>query len=219
MKVNRKRGSMETLEKGKQKLNEICEILRKETLEPAGKEAESILDKAKKQALKIVEDARGEASALLKKAEETIEKEKSIFQTSLDLAAKKSFEKLRGEIETQLFREGLEPLTDRAASDAHVMADVINALIDVLKKEGLRGNLALSLGERVNPKEMAERLTKDVLDLIKDQPFEVASFKGGAVLNLKDKKLSIDISDVALKELFGSYLREDFRKILFKHFE
>jgi V/A-type H+-transporting ATPase subunit E len=43
----------------------------------------------------------------------------------------------------------------------------------------------------------------------------VGSFKGGAQLQWHDRKLTLDMSDDALKELLSTYVRKDFRKMLF----
>ena len=86
---------METLEKGKSKLSEICEILRKETLEPAQNDAHEIINAAKDEAKKIKTKASAEAKEILENAQKKIEQEKKLFENSIDLASKHTFEQLR----------------------------------------------------------------------------------------------------------------------------
>ena len=55
---------MKGLESGKDKVKKICDILRKETLEPAQDEARGLIESAKEQAQQLIEEAKQEAERL-----------------------------------------------------------------------------------------------------------------------------------------------------------
>ncbi len=208
---------METLEKGKQKLGEICDLLRKDTLEPAQQEAATIVASAKQESQKILEEGKAQAENIIQEAQKKIEKEKLLFHSSLDVASKQAFAKLREDIENKLFHEELNHLVNQVAHDPEKVAGLVNVIIEVIEREGLNGNLSLGLAKSIKPDELSKYLVKEIAEKLKsgDIPIEVIS--GGAVVKLKDEQMSVDISDQSLKELFGSYLRNSFREILFRN--
>ncbi len=208
---------METLEKGKEKLSEICDLLRKETLEPAQNDAKSIIEGAHKEKEQILKLARKEAESLIQESREKIEKEKVLFHTSMDVASKQTFSKLKQEIEQKLFNDELKHLVNEIAQDTQKVAQLVNVLVEVIEREGLNGNLTLGLANSIRPEELNKYLTKSLLEKIQKNEVPIESISGGAVVRLEDKKLTFDISDQALKELMGTYLRSSFREILFKN--
>ena len=52
---------MKSLEKGEEKIQKICDVLRRETLEPAQLEAEGVIEQAKEKAAGIVREAEQNA--------------------------------------------------------------------------------------------------------------------------------------------------------------
>jgi cell division septum initiation protein DivIVA len=60
---------MDTIETGKDKVKKICEVLRKETIEPAIAEAKHILQTAQENADQIIEEAKRKAAKLVADAE------------------------------------------------------------------------------------------------------------------------------------------------------
>lgn len=208
---------METLEKGKEKLSEICDLLRRETLEPAQNEAASIIEAAHVEKDSILLQAKKEAELILQEAREKIEKEKVLFHTSMDVASKQTFSKLKQDIEQKLFNEEIKHLVHEIAHDAQKVAQLVNVIVEVIEREGLNGNLTLGLAKTIRPEELNKYLVKSLLAKIEKNEVPIESVPGGAVVRLEDKQLTFDISDQALKELMGSYLRSSFREVLFKN--
>ena len=57
---------------------------------------------------------------------------------------------------------------------------------------------------------------KIVVQALKERSVVLSDLAGGIQLKLHDKKMTIDLSDEALKELLATYIaRKDFRKLLF----
>ena len=60
---------MKGLETGKDKVKKICDVLKRETLEPAKHEADEIVASARKKADEILADAHKEAKKMLDDAQ------------------------------------------------------------------------------------------------------------------------------------------------------
>lgn len=208
---------METLEKGKSKLSEICEILRKETLEPAQNDAHEIINAAKDEAKKIKTKASAEAKEILENAQKKIEQEKKLFENSIDLASKQTFEQLRQKIGEHFFSIELQKLSKDILKENELVAKLVGAILNTVEKEGLGTNLAVGISKTLKPEDVSKYLTSNLMDKLKKGELKVEDVASGAVVKLVDEKMTIEISDESLKDLMGSFLRDSFRKILFKN--
>ena len=207
---------MKTLEKGSDKIEKICAILRDETLEPAQKEALEIIKRAEEKALKIIEQAERSALNIHEEAKKTAEKELSVFQFTLQQAAKQTIEYLREEIENKFFSENLLSLIEKSTTDPKIISDLINVIILALKEKGLDTDLSAIVSKSIDPRELNKLLMQDVLKLLKEKTVVVGKFSSGVRVKLNDKKITVDISEIALKELLSTYIaRNDFRKFVF----
>ena len=77
---------MKGLETGKDKVKKICDVLKRETLEPARQEADEIIASARRHADEILADAHKESKRMVEDALGEIEKQKGIFQSSITQA-------------------------------------------------------------------------------------------------------------------------------------
>lgn len=206
---------MKNLEKGQEKIEKICEVLRKETIEPAQKEASRIVEEAKKEANQIIEEAEKQANALIEKAKNDIEQERNVFHSSLLQASKQSLEALRQDIEHRLFNTQLDSLLQNETKDPQVIASLINAIVKAIEKEGISTDIEAVIPASVSPREVNQMLLDGVKKQLKQQSVNVGKFKGGAQVKILDKKMTIDISENSLMELLASFVRKDFRKLIF----
>lgn len=206
---------MKTLEKGQDKIQKICDQLRQGTLEPAEEEAQQILIEARKNAEAIQAEAERGAEQLLKQARAQIEQERNVFHSSLQQAAKQTVEALRQEIEHKLFNEELQTLLEKQTADPRVIADLLNGIVKALEKEGLATDLAAVIPKLISSDDVNALLVDGVRKRLKAQPLNVGNFAGGAQVKLHGKKMIIDFSDQAIKELLANYMHKEFRKMLF----
>lgn len=206
---------MKTLEKAQDKIDRICEVLRKETLEPAQKESERLIQEAQTRAKEIVEQAEKEAERIFAEARKQIEQERNVFHSSLSQAAKQSVEFLRQSIEHKLFNEQLNQVIDQGASDPKLVASLINSIVSALDKQGLAADLTAIVPKNVPAEEVNKHLLAEVLKKLQNQSVTVGNFEGGAQVKVQNKKMTIDITDKVLKELLATYARKDFRKLIF----
>jgi V/A-type H+-transporting ATPase subunit E len=195
---------MRSLEKGQDKIQKICDNLRRKTLEPAEQEAQRILEEARKKAENIVAEAERQVEQMHKQARGQIEQERNVFQSALQQAAKQTVEGLRQEIEHKLFNEELQNILEKQLGDPKIVAELINGIVKAIEKDGL-----------VSIEDVNALLLENVRRRLKAKPLEIGSFAGGAQVKLHGKKMTVDLSDHAIKELLANYMRKDFRKLIF----
>jgi len=206
---------MKSLEKGEDKIEKICEALRKETIEPAKKEALKIVEEAKKQAEAIILEADRQAKEMIVRAKNDIEQERNVFHSSLQQAAKQSVEALRQEIEKHLFSTQLDLVLESQMKDPKIIASLINAIIKAIDKKGIDTSIEAVIPQEVSPRDVNELLLAETLKRLEGHSVTVGAFKGGAQIKLVNKRMTVDITESALRELMSSFVRKDFRKLIF----
>ena len=206
---------MRSLEKGQDKIQKICDKLRRDTLEPAEVEAQQILNEARKKVELLKAEAEQHVEQLLKQARGQIEQERNVFHSSLQQAAKQTIEGLRQEIENKLFNEELQNLIEKQASDPKMIAEIINGIVKAVEKEGLNTDLTIVIPRLASKEDVSALLLDGVRKRLKGKPLEIGSFTGGAQVKLQGKKMTVDLSDQVIKELLANYIRKDFRKLIF----
>lgn len=206
---------MKTLDRGKDKIQFICDQLRKETLEPAKLEAASLIEEAEKQAENIVRAAEKNADEIVVEARNCMDREKSVFQSSLKQATKQSLEALRQDVEKNLFNPELFAILEQNLKDKNLLASLITKLIEAIEKEGLSADFSAIISQNASSEELNALLASSIIDRLKEKSVVLGKFAAGAKIELHDQRMTIDISAEALKELFGNYLRKDFRQLIF----
>ncbi len=206
---------MRSLEKGQDKIQKICDQLRHQTIEPAKTEAQDIIAEANKKAEAIKADAEHHAEQLIKQARGQIEQERNVFHSALQQAAKQTVEGLKQEIEHKLFNEELQNILEKQLADPNVVAKLINGIVGAIEKEGTSTDLSAIIPKTVSAEEINSLLLEGVRKRLKNKTLEIGSIAGGAQVKLHGKKMTLDLSDQAIKELLTNYVRKDFRKLIF----
>lgn len=208
---------MKSLEKGQDKIQKICDMLRHETIEPAKLKAQEIIDTAKKSAETIIADAEKHADQLIKQARGQIEQERNVFNSSLQQAAKQALESLRQDVEQKFFNEELQTVLEKDLSNPKLIAELINGMVKALEKEGITTDISAVIPKYVSPDDVSQLLLESVLKRLKNKSLEIGSFAGGAQVKMIGKKITLDLTDHALKELLANYVRKDYRQMIFSH--
>lgn len=206
---------MKGTETGKDKVKKICDILRRETLEPAEVEAEQIIRMGKAQAEEIVAAAQQEAEKIQLEARQEIERQKNVFQSSLSQACKQAIESLKQSIEEKLFNQELSRLMTKYTQDPKVLAQLITAVVKGIEKEGLEAVLSIYIPAAVTARAVNALLAHEILERLKEKSVLVGPLTGGIEIKLHNENMTIDVSDAALKELVANYIRKDFRELIF----
>lgn len=206
---------MKGTETGKDKVKKICDILRRETLEPAKVEADEILRNAKEQAEEMIATARALIEKMNEEARQEIERQKNIVQSSLQQACKQAIASLKQTIEEKLFSQGLGKLITQHTQDPKVLSQLIAAVIHAIEKEGIEANLSVYVPAAVPARSVNALLAQEVLEKLKEKSVLVGPMTGGIEVKLHKENITIDITDAALKELVANYIRKDFREMIF----
>ncbi len=206
---------MRSLEKSQEKMQKICDQIRKDTIEPAKQEAEEMLASARKRAEELIRAGEHQAEKLLELAKKQIAQEQAVFRSSLEQAAKQAVEALRQEVEEKFFSEEISSLLNSRLADPHVIADLINGLVRAIEKEGLSTDFSVVIPKIVSADDISPLLLESVAKRLKESPLQIGSFQGGVQVKLRDKKMILDVSDTVLKGVLSDYVRADFRHLIF----
>ncbi|MFI5334287.1 MAG: V-type ATP synthase subunit E [Chlamydiales bacterium] len=209
---------MKGTETGKDKVKKICEALRRETLEPAMQEAEELLKEAREKAEHILSEAHKEAERVHAEAKAKIEREKVIFQAALTQASKQAVQYLKQLVEEKFFNRELSQQLVKPLQNPQVLADLISSIVQGVQKEGVDLDLSAYISSKIPARAVNDLLTKEILNQLKEKSVLLASIGGGVEVKLRKENVTLDLSDLALKELIANYIRKDFREIFFDAF-
>jgi len=206
---------MKPTDTGKDKVKKICEVLRKETLEPAERESAELLNRAKHEAEAMVQKARKEAEELRAEARKEIERKKAVLEVSLKQACQQTLEALRQTIIEKLFHSEIGRLLHQPLQEAKTAARLIEAVITALEKEGVQSNLSAYIASSIPAHEVNALLAPRIIQRLREKGVMVGTFSGGVEVKLDKENITLDLSEEALKELVANYTRKDFRATLF----
>lgn len=207
---------MKGLETGKDKVKKICDVLKRETLEPAKLEAETIVMSARHEADEILADAHQAAKKMIEDALIENEKQKAIFQTSLTQACRQTLDALKEKIEQKLFNPELSRLVTKPLQDPKIIAELINVVVRAIEREGTETDLSAVISSSVPARAVNELLASQVIEKLKEKGVLLSTMAGGIEIKLLQNNITIDLSDETLKELVAAYIRKDFREFIFK---
>ncbi|MDE3055305.1 MAG: hypothetical protein KGI80_01200 [Verrucomicrobiota bacterium] len=207
---------MKRLEPGQSKMQQICDVLRKETLEPAQQEARAIIEEAERQAAALMTAAKKEAEALLQKTKKELEEKKTLFEVSLRLAAEQGVAQLKNRIEKEFFNKDLAEIVAKEMGGENPIAALIDRFFQVIRERGIDDSFSLVIPKGISPKQISALVAKKVLETLQEHPIALGEFAGGVQIRLAERKITIDISDEAVRALLSQYIRRDFRELLFQ---
>jgi V/A-type H+-transporting ATPase subunit E len=208
---------MKGLETGKDKVKKICDLLKRETLEPAQIEAQKILEAARVQAEAMIAEARRKAEALHQMAHQEIQQQKVVFHAALSQACRQTLDSLKEKIEQKLFNPELSHLLSKPLQEPKVVAKLIEAVLLAIEKEGIDSDVSAFISSAVSARAVNELLAEKILQRLKEKGVLLSSMGGGIEVGLKAQHMTIDLSDTAFKELVASYVRKDFRELIFNN--
>lgn len=199
---------------GKDKIQKICDAIRKETIEPAKQQRKEILENAVLESKHIIEEAYKKKEEILKEAEKESQEMMKRALGALKISSRKVMDSLKQEIEKSFFSKNLLEEVQKNLKDPKIIAKVIDAIIKGVEKESLDTDFSIYISKEIDKKDLLALLGKNILDKLKEKEFLVGDFTGVRV-KLYEKDVIIDMTDKAFFDLISSYLREDFIKMLF----
>jgi V/A-type H+-transporting ATPase subunit E len=206
---------MKPTETGKDKVKKICEVLRKETLEPAQKEAYELLQKSREEAEAIIAAARKEAEVVRAEARKDIERKKAVFDASLKQASQQAVESLKQAVMDKLFNPMLAEWLSKPLHEPQTLAKLIETIISAIEKQGVEGDVSAYVAAAVPAREVSALLAPKILERLREKGVLAGGFAGGVEIKLHKSNITLDMSENAMKELIANYVRKDFRAMLF----
>ena len=206
---------MKGLETGRDKVQKICDVLKKETLDPAKQEAREIVENAHLQASEILKEAKAKAQELVVHAEAEIEEKKRIFHASLQLACRQGIELLKQKIEEELFDKQLSDTIAKEMGDPKVIALLINSLMRSMEERGVEEDFVAVIPKGITARSISSLLASQVLERLQNQVLSLGDFGGGVQIRLKGREITIDMTDWAVRELIANYIQRDYRDMVF----
>ena len=206
---------MENLEKAQDKVQKICDILKNETIAPAKQEAQEIIENAKLQAQQIMQQAYKEIEKIQQKENEEKAKRKQAFDVAMQLACRQALEGLKEQIEKKFFQENLTEVLQKELQKNDVIARLINVVVNAIEEKGIETELIAYIPEKISAKEINAKLLQKVIEKLQGKSVVLGDLYAGAKVCMKDEKITLDISDEAIRDVVASYIRRDFRDMLF----
>lgn len=197
------------------KIQQICDILKKETLDPAKQEASEIVENAHMKANEIVQNAESEAERILKDAQKTRDEKQKVLEASLNLSCRQSIDTLREKIEKQLFNEQLLALVRKPLKDLSIISRLVNTIVQAIKERGIDADLSVYIPKEIPAKKINELLASCVIERLREKGVVLRDLAAGVQVRIHEENITIDISDEALKSLVSQYIRQEFREMVF----
>ena len=200
------------------KLQELTEKIYQEGVEKANKEAEKIVSDAKKQADELVAKAKKEADATKEKAEKEAEETRDNALNELQLSARQAISDLKQEVVSLIQAKTIEPETQKAFKDEGFTRDIIQTIVKNWDPKG-SGNVDLTvLLPEDKKKEFEEFFRKKAKDLL-ESGLEIDfndRIKGGFKIGPKDGGYLVSFSDADFDQFFKQYMRPRLISLLFE---
>jgi V/A-type H+-transporting ATPase subunit E len=203
------------LEKAQERIQTICEKIRLEVLDPAKEQAHEIVEKAKRDAEHIRGEAHQEAKKIVSDVQQKLEEEKRIYASALEAASRQAVEMLKQKVEKSFFNPAIENWIRSGMGEEKETAKLIEVIIQAVEKEGITANINIQIPKTFSAEKILSHMARDIAVKLKSGAVIVGDMDAGIRVNLSNRHLTLDISDEALREILGSYLRQDFRKTFF----
>ncbi len=200
------------------KLQELTEKIYREGVDKAGKEAEKIVSEAKSQAEEMLSKAKKDATAIIEKAEKEAEELKKNSLNELQLAGKQVISDLKQRITSLVQAKTVEPETKAAFKEVEFTMEVIQLLVDKWDpNSGDNVELNVLLPEAKKKEFEAHFETKAKKFLAKGVEVDFNSkIKGGFKIGPKDGGYLVSFSDEDFDNFFKTYLRPRLIDMLFE---
>ncbi|MBU4252198.1 MAG: hypothetical protein KKC39_07590 [Candidatus Omnitrophica bacterium] len=195
-----------------QEIKDLIAKIQQEGIQAAEEKAAQIKAEAARASLKIISEAKIEASRIVQQANTDAQRLNDSTHASLKQAGRDLLISLRGEINSML--------DNLIKADTH-QALTVNELLKII--EALIKNAPLSLGSEIiislNPLDK-EKLEKEFFRQLAEKTKKQITLKSangldsGFIISFDAGKSIFDFSDTALTEYIGSFLKPELGKIL-----
>lgn len=206
---------MRLLETGNEKVKKICEVLKRDTLEPAKQQADEIVENAKKEAERMIRHAQDKAANLLKEAEEKIQQQQEVFKASINIAFKQAIGKLKSDINTKIFQQALLSKIRSEMNATQLLGECIKALYQALEKYGFETDAQIVLSKQFSKEQVAALVAQLGIDHLRSHLIANGEFSSGLQVRIEKENLTIDLSDETVQQLILTFASDTLKKLIF----
>ncbi len=190
------------IESSDKKVKEICDLLYKETILPAKEESEQRIEDAKRHAAAIIAAAKEEAKVLLEENQKNIQALRKIHEAAEQLAITRAIEVLKAGV-MNLFHKDLLASFKSTLSEKEVCKNILEVLLEAIKRDGIKSDLRLEVSSRVDFDQLVSSMVGSFVVKLEKGDIPIQS---GVALTLKDKKITLKVTEETIKELLASNL-------------
>ena len=115
-----------------------------------------------------------------------------------------------------MFFKGLHDLVAKEMAHPKFIADLVQDFMKMLDEKGINEELTALVPKGASKKAINSLIASQFLDRLHGKSVVLGDFDGGVQLKLHDQTVTIDMSDRALRDVLASFLRADFRKLVFQ---
>lgn len=202
-------------EKGSERVQQICDQIRKETLEPALQEAQEVISKARNEEKAILAKANKEASSLLDKTRAQIKKETEVFESSCRQAFDQVKERLQEEISSKLLEQAFHSLVGDQINKTESATHLVQALTSSINSHGQDKDFSIHLSKAIDSDALSKALAQHSKDTVEVQQGNI-QLPNGLSLNVKGDNYRIDVTSESVLELISPYISQRFKNMIFK---
>lgn len=210
-------------------VKELIARLRDDGVQAGKKEAERVVSEARQEASRILERARSEAEELRNRTEHDIAKDREAALQALKLAQRDTVLELREGV-TRHFKQHMKRLVSKASQDEELVKSLILVLAgrtasefvrdrdaEILVSAALFDDSDADADATASAHDRARQLVLGITgDMLREGVELVPSdeLAGGARVRAKGEDAEVDLSDEAVSELLMKHLLPRFRAIL-----
>jgi len=189
----------------------LLDELKRETLDPALKEAEKIKSDARGFADQLIADAKAQKERLLAEAQKEIEQKRKVFDKALESARRQAVDRLRSEIEVGIFNPEIRSIIAEISGEEKI----VRAAVEAMVKASGSADVEAFVSEKLDVKELTESLAKAVVKRLDGKIHALKGLKGGAQLRVEKEGMTLDLSADVIAQLIENYTRLELRGLLF----
>lgn len=207
---------MSNLDTSNDKVQAICDLLRRETLEPAITEAEEIIARAKNEAKIITQNAKNESDTLIAAAQQEISRETDTFKKSLERISETIIADLKDKITLQIVNKGIGSLLAAHINEKATVTSLVSAVVDAISDNGIYSDMTLYISKVFED----DVLILDALHAMNKGERELnIEFLdvNGVKIHLSEQDVTIDITDKSLLESVSALASPRVKALLFNN--
>lgn len=84
-----------------------------------------------------------------------------------------------------------------------------------MEEKGVEEEFIAVIPKGISPRSLSSLIAEKIMERLENQVVALGDFGGGVQISLKEKQITIDVSDTVIREIIAQYIRRDFRDLVF----